>query len=115
MVVTAVASVLGSSSHLINGPTSAISLLVFSALASFDPDARVEAAQARRDNWRNSDLHRCIQTRRADASRITSPNRIVGFMAGAAVTARHRASRQRSEFVTKGPATSTFFIGCRSP
>ncbi len=33
IVVTTVASIFGSSSHLINGPTSAISLLVFSALA----------------------------------------------------------------------------------
>jgi sulfate permease, SulP family len=33
IVVTLVASVFGSSSHLINGPTNAISLVVFSALA----------------------------------------------------------------------------------
>jgi sulfate permease, SulP family len=33
IVVTAIASIFGSSSHLINGPTSAISLLVFSSLA----------------------------------------------------------------------------------
>jgi SulP family sulfate permease len=46
IVVTAVASVFGSSSHLINGPTSAISLVVFSALSIFDADQRVEAAQA---------------------------------------------------------------------
>src|ERR1700691_3283487 len=36
IVITIVASILGSSSHLINGPTNAISLVVFSALASFD-------------------------------------------------------------------------------
>ena len=35
-MVTIIASVLGSSSHLINGPTNAISLVVFSAWASFD-------------------------------------------------------------------------------
>jgi sulfate permease, SulP family len=46
IVVTAVASVFGSSSHLINGPTSAISLVVLSALSMFDPDQRVEAAEA---------------------------------------------------------------------
>ena len=34
IVVTAIASVFGSSSHLINGPTSAISLVVLSALAA---------------------------------------------------------------------------------
>lgn len=46
IVVTAIASIFGSSSHLINGPTSAVSLVVFSALAFLDPDARVEAAEA---------------------------------------------------------------------
>src|SRR5271155_4575797 len=46
IVVTAVASIFGSSSHLINGPTSAISLVVFSSLAFFDPDQRIEAAEA---------------------------------------------------------------------
>src|ERR1700751_6179639 len=37
IVVTLVASIFGSSSHLINGPTNAISLVVFSALSGFDP------------------------------------------------------------------------------
>src|ERR1700730_933784 len=46
IVVTLVASIFGSSSHLINGPTNAISLVVFSALGSFDPDARFDAYQA---------------------------------------------------------------------
>ena len=46
IVVTAVASIFGSSSHLINGPTSAISLVVFSALAFFEPDQRIEAYEA---------------------------------------------------------------------
>jgi SulP family sulfate permease len=46
IVVTAVASVFGSSSHLINGPTSAISLVVFSALSMFESDQRADAAQA---------------------------------------------------------------------
>src|SRR5580693_3175576 len=40
IVVTFVASIFGSSSHLINGPTSAISLLVFSSLAFLDPENR---------------------------------------------------------------------------
>src|SRR6202789_1975992 len=46
IVVTLVASILGSSSHLINGPTNAISLVVFSALGFFSLDARLEAYQA---------------------------------------------------------------------
>src|SRR5271154_7496113 len=46
VIVTLVASIFGSSSHLINGPTSAISLVVFSALAFLDPNARFEAYEA---------------------------------------------------------------------
>src|ERR1700678_2521700 len=46
IIVTLVASIFGSSSHLINGPTNAISLVVFSALGFFNPDARLEAYQA---------------------------------------------------------------------
>src|ERR1700691_644920 len=45
IVVTLVASIFGSSSHLINGPTNAISLVVFSALAFFDPEARFDVYQ----------------------------------------------------------------------
>ena len=40
---TAVASIFGSSSHLINGPTGAVSLVVFSTLSFFDPEARLDA------------------------------------------------------------------------
>jgi len=46
VVVTFVASVFGSSSHLINGPTSAISLLVFSSLAYLDPENRTVLFEA---------------------------------------------------------------------
>src|SRR5438270_12540241 len=46
IVVTAIASIFGSSRHLINGPTNAISLVVFSALAFCDPAARLEAYEA---------------------------------------------------------------------
>jgi SulP family sulfate permease len=46
IVVTAVASIFGSSSHLINGPTSAISLVVYSALAFLDPDDKASIAEA---------------------------------------------------------------------
>src|SRR5947209_13028012 len=38
IVVTAVASLFGSSAQLINGPTNAISIVVFSALAFFKPN-----------------------------------------------------------------------------
>ncbi|MCV7225531.1 SulP family inorganic anion transporter [Mycolicibacterium komossense] len=46
IVVTAVASIFGSSAHLINGPTSAISLLVFSSLAFIDPENRTVLFEA---------------------------------------------------------------------
>src|SRR5947209_11281250 len=46
IVVTFIASVFGSSSHLINGPTSAISLLVFSSLAFLDPENRTVLFEA---------------------------------------------------------------------
>ncbi len=46
IVVTAIASLFGSSSHLINGPTNAISLVVFSALAFVDHDNKPELAAA---------------------------------------------------------------------
>src|SRR5580700_1589696 len=46
IVVTFVASIFGSSSHLINGPTNAISLVVFSALAHISVDAPFEALEA---------------------------------------------------------------------
>src|SRR5450755_2742038 len=69
IVVTLVASIFGSSSHLINGPTNAISLVVFSALAFFDPDARFDAYQGNvpaRDHGReHSDSYRGFQDRRS--------------------------------------------------
>src|SRR5271157_1649511 len=45
IVVTAVASIFGSSAHLMNGPTNAISLVTFSALA-FTADSPVNAYEA---------------------------------------------------------------------
>ena len=67
IVVTAVASIFGSSSHLINGPTSAISLVVFSALAFFDPEEGADAPR-RCSCWRHGrrhpDPHRRLQARR---------------------------------------------------
>jgi len=43
IVFTFIASIFGSSSHLINGPTGAVSMVVFSTLSFFDPDARLDA------------------------------------------------------------------------
>jgi SulP family sulfate permease len=87
LVVTAVASVFGSSSHLINGPTSAISLVVFSALSIFDPDQRIEAAEAM---FLLGAMVGTIQIfisvfRLGDLTRYISESVILGFMSGAAV------------------------------
>jgi SulP family sulfate permease len=87
IVVTFVASVFGSSSHLINGPTSAISLVVFSALSIFDADQRVEAAEAM---FLLGAMVGSIQIfisvfRLGDLTRYISESVILGFMSGAAV------------------------------
>jgi SulP family sulfate permease len=85
IVVTLVASIFGSSSHLINGPTNAISLVVFSALAFFDPDARFDAYQA---TFLLAIMIGTIQIliavfRLGDLTRYISESVVLGFMAGA--------------------------------
>lgn len=87
IVVTFVASVFGSSSHLINGPTSAISLVVFSALSIFEPEQRVEAAEAM---FALGVMIGTIQIfiavfRLGDLTRYISESVILGFMAAASV------------------------------
>ncbi len=85
IVVTLVASIFGSSSHLINGPTNAISLVVFSALAFFDPDARFDAYQAA---FLLGIMVGILQIliavfRLGDLTRYISESVVIGFMAGA--------------------------------
>ena len=85
--VTTVASVFGSSSHLINGPTSAISLVVFSALSIFDSEQRVEAAEAM---FLLGVMVGSIQIfiavfRLGDLTRYISESVILGFMSAAAL------------------------------
>ena len=87
IVVTFVASVFGSSSHLINGPTSAISLVVFSALSIFEPDQRIEAAEAM---FLLGAMVGTIQIfiavfRLGDLTRYISESVILGFMAAASL------------------------------
>ena len=87
ILVTAVASVFGSSSHLINGPTSAISLVVFSALSIFDSEQRVEAAEAM---FLLGVMVGSIQIfiavfRLGDLTRYISESVILGFMSAAAL------------------------------
>ena len=85
IVITAVASIFGSSSHLINGPTNAISLVVFSSLAFLDPDARFDAYQA---TFLLCIMAGIIQIliavfRLGDLTRYISESVVLGFMAGA--------------------------------
>jgi SulP family sulfate permease len=83
IIVTIIASIFGSSSHLINGPTNAISLVVFSALAPFD--AAFDAYQAM---FLLAIIVGAIQIliavfKLGDLTRYVSESVILGFMAGA--------------------------------
>jgi SulP family sulfate permease len=85
IVVTALASIFGSSSHLINGPTNAISLVVFSALAFLEPDHHDAAIQAM---FLLAIMAGAIQIvialfRLGDLTRYISDSVVLGFMAGA--------------------------------
>ncbi len=85
IVITLVASILGSSSHLINGPTNAISLVVFSALAFFSTGSHMEAYQAM---FLLGIMVGCIQIlvavfKLGDLTRYISESVVIGFMAGA--------------------------------
>jgi SulP family sulfate permease len=83
IVLTIVAALFNSSSHLINGPTNAVSLVVFSALASFD--GKFEAYEAL---FLLGIMIGIIQIfiavlRLGDLTRYVSESVILGFMAGA--------------------------------
>ncbi len=85
IVVTLVASIFGSSSHLINGPTNAISLVVFSALAFFNPEARFDVYQCM---FLLGIMVGGIQIliavfKLGDLTRYISESVVLGFMAGA--------------------------------
>jgi SulP family sulfate permease len=86
IVVTIVASIFGSSSHLINGPTSAISLLVFTALAFIDPENSKELFEGL---FLLAVLVGVVQIvislfKLGNLTRYISESVIVGFMAAAA-------------------------------
>jgi SulP family sulfate permease len=85
IIVTAVASIFGSSSHLINGPTNAISLVVFSALAVFDSSVKADAVEAM---FLLGIMVGFLQIliavfKLGDLTRYISESVIIGFMAGA--------------------------------
>ncbi len=84
IVVTAVASIFGSSAHLMNGPTNAISLVTFSALA-FTAANRQDAFEA---TFLLAVMAGGIQIlvavfRLGDLTRYISESVVIGFMAGA--------------------------------
>jgi sulfate permease, SulP family len=88
-VLTALAALFGSSNHLISGPTNAISLVVFSALAAlnFGPDQGTEMMHA---VWLLAFLVGSIQLliallKLGDLTRYVSESVLLGFMAGAGV------------------------------
>ena len=83
IVVTLVASIFGSSSHLINGPTNAISLVVFSSLIGFD--ARFDAYQAMFLLGIMVGVTQILIAvfKLGDLTRYISESVVLGFMAGA--------------------------------
>jgi SulP family sulfate permease len=85
MVFTAVAGIFGSSRHLVNGPTGAVSLVTFSALAFIDPDAKLDAYEAM---FLLTVMIGLVQifvgvTRLGDVTRYISESVVTGFIAGA--------------------------------
>jgi SulP family sulfate permease len=86
IVVTTVAAVFSSSSHLIIGPTGAVSLVVFSTLSIFEPEARLDAYEAM---FLLAGMIGIIQIlisvlKLGDVTRYISESVITGFMSGAA-------------------------------
>ena len=86
IVFTAVASIFGSSSHLINGPTGAVSLVVFSTLSFFDPEARLDAYEGMFLLMAMIGVIQILISvlKLGDLTRYISESVITGFMAGAA-------------------------------
>ncbi|WP_084460925.1 SulP family inorganic anion transporter [Curvibacter gracilis] len=87
IVFTAVAGLLGSSNHLVNGPTGAVSLVVFSALAFIDPSATYELYEAL---FFLAVLIGVVQIliaalRLGNLTRYISESVVTGFIVGAAV------------------------------
>jgi len=87
IIFTAVAAIFGSSKHLVNGPTGAVSLVVFSALAFIDPDARLDAYEAM---FLLTIMIGVIQVAVAvlklgDLTRYISESVVTGFIIGAAI------------------------------
>jgi len=85
IVFTAVAGIFGSSRHLVNGPTGAVSLVTFSALAFIDPEAKLDSYEAL---FLLAVMIGIVQivigaTRLGDVTRYISESVVTGFIAGA--------------------------------
>jgi sulfate permease, SulP family len=85
IVFTAVAGLFGSSRHLVNGPTGAVSLVTFSALAFIDPEAKLDSYEAM---FLLAVMVGMVQifigaTRLGDVTRYISESVVTGFIAGA--------------------------------
>jgi SulP family sulfate permease len=83
IVITIIASLLGSSSHLINGPTNAISLVVFSALAPFAGKNGAPEALFLLGIIAGTIQILIAVFKLGDLTRYVSESVILGFMAGA--------------------------------
>jgi sulfate permease, SulP family len=114
IIVTLVASILGSSNHLINGPTNAISLMVFGALASFD-----ESFDAYQALFLLAIIIGVIQIvvgafKLGDLTRYVSESVILGFIAGRGPARGHRPGRQfrrRREKRNRGAICACSIVG----
>jgi SulP family sulfate permease len=90
-IVTALGSLFGSSIHLISGPTNAISLVVFSALATLTlADGSAHSLEMLQAVWLLAFLVGAIQIlialfRLGDLTRYVSESVLLGFMAGAGI------------------------------
>jgi sulfate permease, SulP family len=82
VVMTALGSIFGSSSHLINGPTNAISLVVFSALARLDKQNPLEVVVLLALMVGIFQVVIAL-LKLGDLTRYVSESVILGFMAGA--------------------------------
>jgi SulP family sulfate permease len=85
IVFTAAAGLFGSSRHLVNGPTGAVSLVTFGALAFIDPEAKLDSYEAM---FLLAVMIGIVQiaigaTRLGDVTRYISESVVTGFIAGA--------------------------------
>ena len=108
IVFTAMAGLLGSSRHLVNGPTGAVSLVTFSALAFIDPDARLDAYEAM---FLLAVMVGIVQivigvTRLGDVTRYISESVVTGFICRGGLPHRAEPARQRARRQGAGHRTS---------